>query len=548
MVYDNNHLATSIEKRGREMSDAIVEVVRTNAAPETVHMSEGNWIIGREQGNLVMNDPQVSSRHGQIEVSPGSLKYTDLGSTNGSFLGSSTARLTAPVQLKAGDSIRLGDSVIKVKSIPPMAKTASGTVMAGQNLEIPSAPPVAKPSQPPAAMPSPSEKPAAPSPPLSDKPSAPIPPLSDPPAAAAPAVESESIPAAVRSPFLSAPGTASPYNHPDQPVRHTYPLSIRDASVNTAIGLVLKTLPYALVRFGILVAFTVATIIWYIITFGGAAFLVSKVTLMGYIWAIGGIVIYGWAWWFVIRYFLYLLKAGHIAVLTELITKNSIANGEKGMFQYGTEVVKSRFGQVNAMFALDLLIHGVVRAFNRSLDFIAGLLPIPGLSSVMSIVNSVIYAATTYIDETMFSYNLARGDDNPWRSSKDGLIYYAQNAREVLKTGVWIVILDKALSVAVWVVMLVPALVITYLLPASLAAWGGTFVIVTAILFAANVRGAFLKPLFLTMVMIKFHVSVENQSINETWDDRLTSTSKKFQEIKDKAFSFGESASQPANT
>ena len=110
----------------------------------------------------------------------------------------------------------------------------------------------------------------------------------------------------------------------------------------------------------------------------------------------------------------------------------------------------------------------------------------------------------------------------------------------------WIVVLDKALSVIVWVVMLAPAFVITYLLPSSLAGWGGTFAFVTAILLAANVRGAFLKPLFLTMVMIKFHVCVEKQSINETWDERLTSVSRKFQEIKDKALGFGESASQPA--
>ncbi len=345
----------------------------------------------------------------------------------------------------------------------------------------------------------------------------------------------------------SAPsGTASPYSHPDQPVRHTYPLSIRNASTNTAIALLMKTLPYAIVRFGILVAFSVATIIWYVIVFGGAAFLSHKVTFMGYIWAIGGIAVYGWAWWFVIRYFLYLLKAGHIAVLTELITKNSIANGEKRMFQYGIESVKSRFGQINVMFGLDLLIHGVVRAFNRSLDFVASLLPIPGLSSVMSIVNSVIYAATTYIDETMFSYNLARGDNNLWRSSKDGLIYYAQNAREVLKTSVWIVVLDKVLSVAVWVVMLAPAFIITYILPSSLTGWGGTFAFVVAILFAANIRSAFLKPLFLTMVMIKFHISVENQPIDETWDSRLTSVSGKFQEIREKALSFGQSVSQPA--
>jgi len=165
---------------------------------------------------------------------------------------------------------------------------------------------------------------------------------------------------------------------------------------------------------------------------------------------------------------MYLLKAGHIAVLTELITKNGIANGDKGMFAYGTEVVKSRFGQVNAMFALDLLIHGVVRAFNRTLDFVTGLLPIPGPSSLMASVNSILYAATTYIDETLFSYNLA--------------------------------------------------------------------------------RGAFLKPLFLIMIMTRFHVCVQNQPIDETWDEMLSNASDKFRQIKARALEATAGHPAPATT
>jgi len=43
--------------------------------------------------------------------------------------------------------------------------------------------------------------------------------------------------------------------------------------LGTALSLFMKTLPYALVRFGILVAVSVITIIWYALTFGGAALL-----------------------------------------------------------------------------------------------------------------------------------------------------------------------------------------------------------------------------------------------------------------------------------
>jgi len=125
--------------------------------------------------------------------------------------------------------------------------------------------------------------------------------------------------------------------------------------------------------------------------------------------------------------------------LTELITVGQIGNGSEGMFAYGKRVVKSRFGEASVLFVVDRLVSGVVRAFNRTLDFVAGLLPIPGLSSVVSFANSVIYAATTYIDETIFSYGLARQETNPWASAKDGLIYYAQNSREILKTGIYAV-------------------------------------------------------------------------------------------------------------
>ena len=326
------------------------------------------------------------------------------------------------------------------------------------------------------------------------------------------------------------------YSHPDAPVRHSYPLAVEQAGFGTAYSLLMRTMPYALVRFGVLLVFSIATIVWFVLTFGIGGWLTAKVhPWIGLGWWIAGFGVYGWAWWVVVRYALYLIQAGHIAVLTELVTTGSIGSGSEGMFQYGKRIVTERFGQVNLLFGLDLLIRGVVHAFNRTLDFVAHLIPVPGLQSIVGIVNAIVRAATTYIDETIFSYNLARGDQNPWRSSKDALIYYGQNAKEILKTAVWVVVLDKALTAVVWVVMLAPAFLLLAILPASAAPGGFIAALVIAALFASNVRQAFLKPLFLVMVMAKFHVLVRNQAINLEWDQRLTGVSKKFREIKDKA-------------
>jgi hypothetical protein len=108
----------------------------------------------------------------------------------------------------------------------------------------------------------------------------------------------------------------------------------------------------------------------------------------------------------------------------------------------------------------------------------------------------------------------------------------------VLKTGVFVVVLEKVLTVLIWVVMLAPAFAMSYFVPRT-----GPFafftVFIISILLAGNVRSAFLKPLFLTMVMIKFHTQIQDQPIDETWDARLETASDKFRELKEKAVAWG---------
>jgi hypothetical protein len=77
--------------------------------------------------------------------------------------------------------------------------------------------------------------------------------------------------------------------------------------------------------------------------------------------------------------------------------------------------------------------------------------------------------------------------------------------------------------------MLAPAALFTYIMP---LVGGWTFLI--AVLFAFNVRQAFLQPLFLIMIMSKFHLTIRGQAINEEWDAKLTSLTPKFVTIKEK--------------
>ena len=316
---------------------------------------------------------------------------------------------------------------------------------------------------------------------------------------------------------------------PGQGVRHAYALAVRDHGLATAVGLVMRSLPYALARFGVQLAFTVGCILWLIVTFGGAAWLTAHIAqAFGLVWLVVCLVGAGWFWATILRYVLHLIACGHVAVLTELITHGQVGNGSESMFAYGRRIVTERFGQVNALFGLNALVRGIIQSFHRTLDWTAELLPIPGLESLASLISVILRAATRYLDKVIFSYNLARGEQDPWAGAREGIVYYCQNAMPILKTSIWIVIQERVLSFFLWLVLLVPAGAITVMLPHAVREVGGLITVVIALLLASALREAFIKPLFLVMIMVRFHALVENQPINAEWADRLAQMSDKF--------------------
>ena len=316
------------------------------------------------------------------------------------------------------------------------------------------------------------------------------------------------------------------------PVRHAYPLAVRDPSLATAFGLLSRSLPYALARFGVLLAASVCVILWLVVTFGGAAFLGTHIaSAFGWVWAIGCLLAFSFVWGTILRYALHLIECGHVAVLTELITTGGIGNGQESMFAYGRRVVLAKLPQETLLFGLNALVRGVVESFHRTLDWIAELLPIPGLEGISRLVNAVLKGATRYLDKVIFSYNLARGDEDPWRSSREGLVYYAQNARGVLKTAIWSMALDYALTAGMFVVLLIPAGLITLMLPHAMREWGGLATVLVALLLAGPIRAAFIKPLFLIMMMVRFHSAIEGQAISPEWDAHLASLSQQFRDL-----------------
>ncbi len=80
----------------------------------TLTLGQAPVLIGRApECTLVLDDDFASARHARLFPQDGTWMVEDLGSTNGTFLG--TTRLTEPVRLEAGAPVRVGRTVLELR-------------------------------------------------------------------------------------------------------------------------------------------------------------------------------------------------------------------------------------------------------------------------------------------------------------------------------------------------------------------------------------------------------------------------------------------------
>lgn len=290
-------------------------------------------------------------------------------------------------------------------------------------------------------------------------------------------------------------------------------------------ALLMETLPYVWMRVFIYGIYGLGAIIYFIITlllaklFGSAGFFVMIV-------AIG---IFGGFYYWSRRYLLYMVKVGHVALFTELLTKGSLKEGVN-QFQYGKELVTNRVKEMSILFAVDALVDGILRTFSRSVATIADFLPIPGLEGLAKVGTTIIDRSLTYIDEAIFSYSILHKDKNLWASSKEGVILYAQSWKELLKTAVTIWLVDKVFIVVAAIILLIPF----GFLAAAIPSLNWAFLL-SAIVLAVLADAAIFEPLALATMIITFQETVKGQVPDSEWESRLESISTKFKELKEKA-------------
>jgi hypothetical protein len=196
--------------------------------------------------------------------------------------------------------------------------------------------------------------------------------------------------------------------------------------------------------------------------------------------------------------------------------------------------VRERFVESSALFALDQLIKGILRAFNRLFFTVGSLIPIPGLQALIKFVNTVVRLSLTYLDEVILAYNIRTRSENPWQSSQTALILYAQNYKAFLKNAFFLSFIVWGLSFLVFLVALVPAGAIVALFPGT----AGFLTLAIAVVFAWGIKQAIIEPFAMCALMQVFFKVTEGQQPNPEWSAQLDRASGKFRELGNRAMTW----------
>ena len=238
------------------------------------------------------------------------------------------------------------------------------------------------------------------------------------------------------------------------------------------------------------------------------------------------------------RYFLYMIKAAHVAAITEYIKTGAAPvteNGYKGVIAYGSEKIKNSFKEANIAFVADALIAGATKQIMYWLNKIQKLFSfIPGAEKVMQFVNLIISTALNYIDEAVLSYVFYHNEEsNGFKKACDGLVLYAQSWKGMLKGAFKVAVFVWVLRIVTFLVFLLLFMALGQAMFSSSAAT--FFGLLLAYIIMYGVEAIIVVP-YATCIMINdYYKAIEGQRVRSDLYGTLCKVSRKFRSLFEKS-------------
>ncbi|MCL2352441.1 MAG: zinc ribbon domain-containing protein, partial [Firmicutes bacterium] len=228
------------------------------------------------------------------------------------------------------------------------------------------------------------------------------------------------------------------------------------------------------------------------------------------------------------HYLGYMVKAGHIAVISEAVMSGSVPEDP---WAAGKAMVKERFVTANVYFAVDKLVGGAVRELQRVVQKVGNLFgAVPGMDAVVKLGKFFIDLSLGYIDECCLGWTFAHKEQDVWKSAADGVVIYAQNWKELLKNAAKIMV---TVIVALAVCTLALFLVIGLLF--RLFHWSGIIAFIFALMIALAIKYAFVDSWILVGTMFVYMKAAQTTVITYDLYGRLCGMSTRFKELFGKA-------------
>lgn len=344
---------------------------------------------------------------------------------------------------------------------------------------------------------------------------------------------------------------------------HNYPVVVTEPGFSSAVGLAKRTLAFAWYRYveWLFLAAIVTTLLIVVLGLCVVSYMYVHQYVAGAVLIAGMSALIFWVLPFVDRQ-AFTSHCGHIALLTNLITKGDVGNGSTKMFKFGRELASRRLGDFDTVWTVHRTIHTAARHLTRTLDFIDDVLPSSwgiDLGIVKRAVYRVLKWSMPYVDATVLSYGMARGDRNFGTVGLDGFVYALKNAKSVIKTAIGAWFLEKVILGPLWFVLALSVGVGTVygvlqvtgadftLLQQDLRGFFGTYPIIAlgslaagfvvgpviAQLFTKTISQSFVRPMLIAMVLIKFHNVIRNQPLDTGLQNRIVGSSEGLANMSD---------------
>lgn len=294
-----------------------------------------------------------------------------------------------------------------------------------------------------------------------------------------------------------------------------------------ATGVFFRTLPFVALRLGVGALFGILTVLYFGIVGWLVLTLLDTGTISGPIGAIGLIVatlIFLGVMRLARRYVLYMVAAGHIAVIAHIVDTGETPSNQ---IAFGTGRVKDNFAEANGLFVVDQLVKSIIRQFNNTVISLSNLVSfVPTLGNILTVLRRGIALAASYIDEAILAHVFLNEDQNHWRAARDGVVLYGKTWKPVLGSTLLIVLAMYAVAFVMLLALTPLAAVFGNLSPTyEILGW----VVVGGIALTAYL--GVLRPWVKTVVITTFLVESREMTPDSEMMDVIANRSKKFKKL-----------------